>query len=122
MLCYPDTAGGPAWLWGQVLAEIDPGECRPPGGDRRSRPDKRHDRAFLETARRWRDVGVEICLLNRYEANWPRLPALLELGVEAVLGGDWAYFWGDVLSQADMAWGRIARAMYSRPRPNPPWA
>ena len=26
LLCYPDTAGGPAWLWGQVLAEIDPGK------------------------------------------------------------------------------------------------
>ena len=24
------------------------------------------------------------------------------------MGGDWAYFWGDVPSQADMAWGRIA--------------
>jgi len=107
LLCYPDTAGGPAWLWGQVLAEIDPGKY-----DRLvvigDRPDDGATAHLLETARRWRAAGAEVCLLNRYEANWPRLPALLELGVEAVLGGDWAYFWGDAPSQADMAWGRIA--------------
>ena len=107
LLCYPDTAGGPAWLWGQVLPEIDPGKY-----DRLvvigDRPDDGATAHLLETARRWRAAGAEICLLNRYEANWPRLPALLELGVEAVLGGDWAYFWGDAPSQADMAWGRIA--------------
>jgi hypothetical protein len=107
LLCYPDTAGGPVWLWGQVLAEIDPGKY-----DRLvvigDRPDDGATAHLLETARRWRAAGVEICLFNRYEANWHRLPALLELGVEAVLGGDWAYFWGEPASQPDMAWGRIA--------------
>jgi len=107
LLCYPDTAGGPAWLWGHVLPEIDPGKY-----DRLvvigDRPDDGATTHLLEAARRWRAAGVKISLMNRYEANWPRLPALLELGVEAVLGGDWAYFWGDAPSQADMAWGRIA--------------
>jgi hypothetical protein len=107
LLCYPDTAGGPAWLWGQVLPEIDPGKY-----DRLvvigDRPDDGATAHLLEAARRWRDSGVTVSLLNRYEANWSRLPALLELGVEAMLGGDWAYFWGDAPSQADMAWGRIA--------------
>lgn len=36
------------------------------------------------------------------------LPALLQRGAEVVLGGDWAYFWGEPASQSDVAWGRIA--------------
>jgi hypothetical protein len=107
LLCYPDTAGGPAWLWGQVLPEADPGQY-----DRLvvigDRPDPGITSQLLRTARRWQAAGAAISLLNRHEANWPRLPALLELGVEVVLGGDWAYFWGDSISQTDLSWGRIA--------------
>jgi hypothetical protein len=33
---------------------------------------------------------------------------LLKQGVEVILGGDWTYFWGDPISRADLAWGRIA--------------
>jgi hypothetical protein len=51
--------------------------------------------------------------LNRHEANWQRLPALLRSGVEVILGGDWAYFWGDAVSLADLVWARIA-ALCSR--------
>ena len=25
-----------------------------------------------------------------------------------ILGGDWAYFWGDAVTRSDLAWGRIA--------------
>ena len=107
LLCYPDTAGGPAWLWGQALPEIDPSKY-----DRLvvigDRPDDGAAAQMLDVARRWRTAGAVISLLNRYEANWPRFPALLALGVEAVLGGDWGYFWGDALGPSDMAWGRVA--------------
>ncbi len=53
-----------------------------------------------------------ITILNRHEANWSRLPDLLQLEVEVILGGDWAYFWDDAAAAAapgsDLAWGRIA--------------
>jgi hypothetical protein len=32
---------------------------------------------------------------------------LLDLGIEVILGGDWAYFWCDVPSEVDLMWGRI---------------
>jgi hypothetical protein len=51
---------------------------------------------------------VQCTLLNRHEANWPRLPALLQLGVHASLGWDWAYFWGEAADATDLFWGRIA--------------
>jgi hypothetical protein len=109
LLCYPDTLDGPAWLWGRVLPETDPTRY-----DRLvvigDRPDSGVTSQLLRTAERWRAAGIAVSLLNRYEANWSRLPALLELGVEATLGGDWAYFWGGAkgISQTDLAWGRIA--------------
>jgi len=58
--------------------------------------------------RRWQEAGVLVSVLNRHEASWTRLPALLERGAEVVLGGDWAYFWGEPAGQQDLAWGRIA--------------
>jgi hypothetical protein len=62
----------------------------------------------LATTERWQAAGAAVSLLNRHEANWSRLPDLLRQGVEVILGGDWAYFWGNPISQADLAWGRIA--------------
>jgi hypothetical protein len=107
LLCYPDTPDGPDWLWGQVLPETDPGKY-----DRLvvigDRPDPSVTSQLLQTARRWQADGAAVSLLNRHEANLPRLPALLQLGVEVILGGDWAYFWGEPVSQPDLAWGRIA--------------
>jgi hypothetical protein len=63
---------------------------------------------LLETIEGWQASNALVSLLNRHEANWPRLPDLLERGVDVVLGGDWAYFWGNSISQTDLAWGRIA--------------
>jgi hypothetical protein len=107
LLCYPDTPDGPDWLWGQVLPETDPGKY-----DRLvvigDRPDPSVTSRLLRTARLWQAAGTAVSLLNRHEANLPRLPALLQLGVEVILGGDWAYFWGEPVSQSDLAWGRIA--------------
>ncbi len=107
LLCYPDTAGGSAWLWGQVLPDMDSSTY---GrlvliGDR---PDEGAAGQVLKVAMAWRGAGAAVCVLNRHEASWSRLPALLELGVEATLGADWAYFWGDACSQAEMTWGHIA--------------
>jgi hypothetical protein len=105
-LCYPDTADGPAWLWQEALMTISAG-----GFDRLviigDRPNAELTPHLLSTVRRWQERGVSISMLNRHEANWSRLPQLLEWGVEAVLGGDWAYFWGDAASEVDLVWGRI---------------
>jgi hypothetical protein len=107
LLCYPDTADGPAWLWGKALAETNPDDfVRLVVVD--DRPDSSTNAALLETIERWRSAEVTISVLNRHEANWSRLPDLRQYDVEVVLGGDWAYFWGDPRSQTDLAWGRIA--------------
>jgi hypothetical protein len=107
LLCYPDTAGGAGWLWGQVLPAFAP------GGYRRlvvigDRSDSTVTPRLLRTVRQWQETGAQVSVLNRHEASWTRLPALLQRGAEAVLGGDWAYFWGEPAAQADLAWGRIA--------------
>jgi hypothetical protein len=105
-MCYPDTADGPTWLWNDALPEISP-----KGFDRLiiigDRPDMSNTPQMLETVRLWRERGVTVSVLNRHEVNWSRLPRLLELGVEVILGGDWAYFWGDAASEEDLVWGRI---------------
>jgi hypothetical protein len=105
-LCYPDTADGPTWLWNEALLEISP-----KGFDRLviigDRPDAAITPRMVETVRLWREIGVTVSVLNRHEANWSRLPKLLDLGAEVILGGDWAYFWGDAASEADLVWGRI---------------
>jgi hypothetical protein len=107
LLCYPDTAGGPAWLWREALPEI-----KAQGLDRLviigDRPDAAVTSHLLDTVRRWQAMGLTVSVLNRYEANWSRLASLLELGVEVILGGDWAYFWGDAASRTDLVWGRCA--------------
>ncbi len=111
LLCYPDTAGGSAWLWREALPETDPtGFARLVViGDR---PDPTMDTEIPDTVSRWREAGVGVTILNRHEANWSRLPGLLRLGVEVILGGDWAYFWSDkeaaAVPRSDLAWGRIA--------------
>ncbi len=106
LLCYPDTAGGPAWLYHEVLPDISA------GGYHRililgDRPDEAIVPDLLGTVRRWRESGVAVSILNRHEANWSRLPRLLELGAEVTLGGDWAYFWGQAVSELDLGWARI---------------
>ncbi|MFC2043071.1 HD domain-containing protein [Chloroflexota bacterium] len=105
-LCYPDTVDGPTWLWNEVLLQISP-----QGFDRLviigDRPDAAITPQMLDTVRLWQERGVTVSVLNRHEANWPRLPKLLELGAEVILGGDWAYFWGDAASELDLVWGRI---------------
>ena len=111
LLCYPDTAGGPAWLWCDALPNTDPTAFARLViiGDR---PDSTIDSGILRTIGQWREANVGIAILNRHEANWPRLPDLLRMGVEIILGGDWAYFWADAAAAAvprsDLAWGRIA--------------
>jgi DNA-binding Lrp family transcriptional regulator len=107
LLCYPDTAGGTGWLWSQVLPDVAPETYNRLViiGDR---PDSSVTLQLLETVSRWQAAGSIVSLLNRHEANWTRLPALLQRGVEVVLGGDWTYFWGGPVSQKELAWGRIA--------------
>jgi hypothetical protein len=105
-LCYPDTADGPTWLWNELMMQISP-----EGFDRLvivgDRPDAATTPRMLDTAHLWQHSGVTVSVLNRHEANWPRLPQLLESGAEVMLGGDWAYFWGDAASEIDLLWGRI---------------
>jgi hypothetical protein len=105
-LCYPDTAEGTTWLWNEPLVEISPRRF-----DRLivigDRPDAATTPQTLDTVRLWQERGVTVSVLNRHEANWSRLPKLLELGAEVILGGDWAYFWGDTASEVDLMWGRI---------------
>jgi hypothetical protein len=107
LLCYPDTADGTAWLWREALAEP---EARGSThliviGDR---PDPHSAGSRLEAIRRWRSQGSLVSILNRHEENWTALPDLLALGVHIIMGGDWAYFWGDLNDAADLAWSRIA--------------
>jgi hypothetical protein len=105
-LCYPDTVDGPTWLWNEALREISPH-----GFDRLviigDRPDTAITPQMLDTVRLWQQEGATVCILNRHEANWSRLPRLLELGAQVILGGDWAYFWGDTITAQDLVWGRI---------------
>jgi len=107
LLCYPDTSNGPSWLWGETLIEMDLD-----GFDQLvilgDRPDPQVNSQLLELIAQWREDDLEVCILNRHETNWSRIPELLELGVEVILGGDWAYFWGDTISEADLQWGRVA--------------
>jgi hypothetical protein len=107
LLCYPDTAGGSTWLWRDALPNTAPTAFARLVviGDR---PDPTIDADILRTVSQWREADVRITILNRHEANWSRLPDLLQLEVEVILGGDWAYFWGDAVTQSDLAWGRIA--------------
>jgi hypothetical protein len=107
LLCYPDTPDGPGWLWGEELAAIEPDayERLVVIGDR---PDPRATLRQFETIQRWQAAGATVTILNRFEANWFRVPGLVEIGTEVILGGDWAYFWGDPAGPTDLEWGRVA--------------
>ncbi len=107
MLCYPDTAGAPGWLWREALIESRPENYQLLAaiGDR---PDDKVTPDLLKTVNRWRSAGSSVTIFNRHEANWSRLPELLELGVEVLMGGDWAYFWGVDVQPSDLIWGQIA--------------
>ncbi|CAN5870550.1 hypothetical protein BH10CHL1_BH10CHL1_19460 [soil metagenome] len=107
LLIYPDTHEASTWLWHEALADFDPALFARliVIGDR---PDPAITPQLPAMLARWQATGTCVSLLNRHEANWMRLPALLQHGVEAILGGDWAYFWGDAADVDDLAWGRIA--------------
>ena len=112
LLCYPDTPDGPVWLWREALPEIKAENFNRLVviGDRAS---ETITPLLGDILQRWQSAGVQVSILNRHEANWSRLPQLLEMGVDVVLGGDWAYFWGDTVRPEDLIWGRIA-ALCSR--------
>lgn len=107
LLCYPDTPAGPAWLWQESLPARDPARFA-----RlvviNDRPDPDLTGYILATVGSWQAAGATVSLLNRHESNWARLPDLLLLGAETILGGDWACFWGLPASSAALTWGRIA--------------
>jgi hypothetical protein len=63
---------------------------------------------MLQTIQHLQARGTRISILNRHEANWSRVPSLLAAGVEVILGGDWAYFWGEKATPDDWSWTRIA--------------
>lgn len=106
-LCFPESAHAAAWLWETVLPEIDKRAF-----DRLvvigDRTDGSTAATRLAILRQWCEGGRGVTLLNRHEHTWAGLPDLRELGVDMVLGGDWAYFWGDQPSAAALTWGRVA--------------
>lgn len=107
LLCYPDTREGAAWLWQIALATYDPAQY----GQLvvlNDRTDPTFTSTLLATTRTWQTAGATVNLFNRHENQWGRVPELLQQKVNVILGSDWAYFWGDVVSQADLAWARLA--------------
>jgi hypothetical protein len=108
-LCYPDTYEAAAWLWRDTLPDIEAKRyARLVVVGDRTGPDVAEHR--LSVLRQWREQAVAITLLNRHEATWTGLPALINLGVDVVLGNDWSYYWQDALTTRDVAWGRVAAA------------
>lgn len=107
LFCYPDTLEASTWLWREALLMHKPATFTRLIiiGDR---PDATITEAMLATITHWQSAGVTVSLLNRHEANWARLPQLLAAGVEVTVGGDWAYFWGDVITPQDLRWARVA--------------
>jgi hypothetical protein len=107
VICYPDTPDSPTWLWEKSLQEInlETIDLLVIIGDR---PDSTITQKLIQNVHNWREKNISVCILNRHEANWSRLPQLIELGVEVILGGDWSYFWGDAFNESDFVWGRIA--------------
>lgn len=106
-LCFPDVSGYAKQLWGSIIPGFRPQEYTRliVTGDR---PEPTAGLQVMKTLSLWRAAGTPVTLLNRHEACWSRFPALLEHGVEVILGGDWAYFWGEQASQRDLWWGLIA--------------
>ena len=112
LLVYPDAYDATNWLWQTALADFDPAKFTQliVIGDR---PDPAVTPDILTILRRWQTVGIQCTWLNRHEGNWVHLPAVLQTGADAILGGDWAYFWGDDCVASDLFWGQIA-ALCSR--------
>jgi hypothetical protein len=106
-LCYPDTPNASAWLWQEILSRLSPSIFSRliVLGDR---PDRTIEQELLQTLKRWRIASVEVSRLNRHPATWSIVPVLQSLGIETVLGGDWAYFWGDPLDKSDLDWAQRA--------------
>ncbi|MEZ4659528.1 MAG: HD domain-containing protein [Caldilineaceae bacterium] len=110
-LIYPDAPDAANWLWRTALAERNPSGCAHLIliGDR---PDASVTPALLMQVQRWQNSHTQVTILNRHEANWARLPGLLTqtraARISTILGGDWAYFWGDQVDEADLFWGQIA--------------
>ncbi len=114
ILCYPDTPDGTPWLWQNALRETDAAEFSQLVviGDR---PAENSTPYVLETIAQWKNAGAQIHLLNRYEANWARIPELRARGIVSTLGTDWAYFWGDDFSPDDFEWANLAAFMTRDP-------
>ncbi|MBN1953678.1 MAG: HD domain-containing protein [Anaerolineae bacterium] len=107
ILCYPDTADGPRWLWREALPEVETEGLKRVVviGDR---PDPSMAQHVHDTVEQWEQSGIDISVLNRHEGNWLHVPDLVTRAAEVILGGDWAYFWGNSVSENDLIWGRIA--------------
>lgn len=107
ILCYPDTPDASAWLWQEILSALSPSVFSRliVLGDR---PDRTVEQDMLQTLKRWRSASVEVSRLNRHPATWSLIPTLRSLGIETVLGSDWAYFWGDPLDKSDLDWTQRA--------------
>jgi hypothetical protein len=106
-LCYPDYPDISERLWEVTLPNLDTAEY-----DRLivigDHPNAGITPQVMQTVRDLRARNLSISILNRHEANWHRVPQLLRLGVEVVLGGDWAYFWGNPVDASAFEWGRVA--------------
>ena len=107
LLCYPDTVDGSLWLWEEALSDVEARQFDKlvTIGDRFT---EAATEPMLKLVKTWLAAGTDVTVLNRYEATWSRGPALLEMGAEIFMGGDWAYFWGTRVGDVDLAWGRIA--------------
>ncbi len=112
LLCFPDVSGYAKHLWQSIIPGLNPREYSRliVIGDR---PEPTVGPLVLRILGSWRTQGTAVTLLNRHEAYWRRFPALLKHGVEMILGGDWAYFWGKQVSQRELWWAHIA-AMCTR--------
>lgn len=107
LFCYPDTPDDANWLWRSALNEMDAQEISQLIiiGDR---PSANIAPPQFNTLERWQNAGARVCILNRHEANWARVPELRARGVTVTLGADWAYFWGDEFSPQDFQWATLA--------------
>lgn len=107
LFCYPDTPDDANWLWRSALNEMDAQEISQLVviGDR---PSANIAPPQFNTLERWQNAGARVCILNRHEANWARVPELRARGVTVTFGADWAYFWGDEFSPQDFQWATLA--------------
>lgn len=105
--CCEDTPDAPGRLWEQVITAFEESRF-----DRiivtGDRPTDSLNPQIIQVVNTLRSRNIGISIMNRHETNWHRVPELLKLGAEVVLGGDWAYFWGDPLDASVFKWGRVA--------------